>query len=679
MSVAAEAFADSSAPRGDGSAEPAGRGWPRRAAAHAHLVLAGLLTAVLAFRAGGFFPAVTGLAAVVVILGLLLRVTLARDPFAGWSRAAAVATLAGACFASWTLASALWSGSAARAIVEFDRALLYVAVLTVAATFARRRTSLTVLLRWVLAAFVVVAVAGLASRLAADAFPASGRFIAERLAFPLTYWNAAGLVAALGAVLAVHHAAGEQEPPWVRVAAGAALPVLVTALYFTFSRGAIVTGGFGVVAYALLARPRRLPFALAAAAPPVAVTLAAAYGAEALATADYFEGLGPEEGRGLGLILAAAMLGAAILRLALLPLERRADGLVVERATRRRLLAGGAAALVVAGLVAAVAVDAPSALQREVEAFRSGDVVPVTGDARDRLTQRGNNGRIDFWATSVDAFRSEPLIGTGAGTYRLEWQRTRPSTATANDGHSLYLEVAGELGVVGLALLAVLLLVPLGVAAGRLRGPERHAHAAFLAAAAALLVHAGVDWDWEMPALWVWFFAASGVVLAAGVRERRGAGPPRVARVLVGLCCLVLAATPALVVSSQPAREESRAAFVRGDCGTAVDRALAAVEALRAWPEPYEILGYCNLRGGQPRLAVEAMRSAVDRDPDEWQYAYGLAVARALAGQDPRPAALRALRANPREDLARELVRRLRGADPERWPRIAGRMPIPPR
>jgi ABC-type Mn2+/Zn2+ transport system permease subunit len=54
---------------------------------------------------------------------------------------------------------------------------------------------------------------------------------------------------------------------------------------------------------------------------------------------------------------------------------------------------------------------------------------------------------------------------------------------------------------VGLLLLAVALVTPLAIAARRLRGPERHAYAGFLAAAAALLVHAGVDWDWEMPAL----------------------------------------------------------------------------------------------------------------------------------------------------------------------------------
>jgi O-Antigen ligase len=641
----------------------------RELLSRAHLVLPGAVTAFLCFRAGGFFPGITGLATVAVATALLLRVTLAADPFAGWTRAAAGAALAGACFASWTLASALWSGATARALVEFDRALLYVLLLALLATVPRGRTSVTVLLRWVLAAFAVVALAGLASRLAPGVFPISGRFIAERLSFPLTYWNATGIAAALGTVLALHHASGEQEPRWVRVAATAALPGLITALYFTFSRGAIAAGAIGVIAYAVLAHPRRLPFALAAALPPSIAAVVAAYGADALATERYFAGDGPGEGRALALILAGLTLAAGGIRVALEGVEQRARSVVLRRWTF--LAAGGAAVLI------AVALDAPGRVDRELDAFRSGNVVPVTGDARDRLTQVGNNGRLDFWDASLSAFKAEPLRGGGAGTYRLAWQRERPNATTVNDGHSLYLEVLAELGLVGLLLLAATLLVPVVVAATRLRGPERHAHAAFLAAAAVLLIHAGVDWDWEMPALWVWFFATAGVVVAGP--GGRAAAPARVTRVVVGLGCLLLAATPALVVASQPALSESRRAFVRGDCGTAVDRALASLENLRVWPEAYEILGYCNLRGGEEDLALRSMHAAHDRDPRDWQFAYGLAIAQAFAGEDPRPAAALAARLNPNEELATELSRRLRAADRERWPRVAARARIPQR
>jgi hypothetical protein len=642
-------------------------------ASNAYLPLAGALTALFAFRAGGFFPTITGVAAIAVALLLLLRVTLAAEPFAGWTGAAAAAALPAACFAGWTLVSALWSDAPARAIVEFDRALLYVLVLTLLAMVPRRVTSLTVLLRWVLLALVAVAVAGLASRLGPTVFPTTGRLVTDRLTFPLTYWNATGVAAALGAVLALHHASGEQEPRWVRVGATAAIPALLTTIYFTFSRGAIVAAAIGALLYLALAHPRRLPFAVVAAAPPAVVALVVAYGAEHLATERYFAGAGPDEGRTVALVLAGMTILAAALRFALGPLEERAARLALPKHAGRWAVAAAAVAIVAAG----VAFDAPGRADRELDAFRSGNVVPVTGDARDRLTQRGNNGRFDFWEVSVHDFEREPLHGTGAGTYRHGWFRERPNTLVGNDGHSLYLEVLGELGIVGLVLLAVALVVPLGVAVGRLRGPERHAHAAFLAAGGALLIHSGVDWDWEMPALWIWFFAAAGVVLAG--RGARAVVPSRVARLAMGIACLLLAVTPALVVSSQPALGDARSAFVRGDCDTAVDRALSSLETLRVWPEAYEILGYCNLRGGATELGLRAMQSAHRRDPDDWQFTYGLAVAQALAGQDPRPMADLAARQNPREELATGLARRLRDAPARRWPRIAARADIPPR
>ena len=119
----------------------------------------------------------------------------------------------------------------------------------------------------------------------------------------------------------------------------------------------------------------------------------------------------------------------------------------------------------------------------------------------------------------------------------------------------------GELGLVGLALLLVALGVPLVLAVMRLPGGERHAYAAFLAAALTLLVHAGVDWDWEMPAVFLWFFAASGVVVAAPVGRGRIAAPPRLGRVIAGLACLLLAVTPWVLLRSQAALESASAEF----------------------------------------------------------------------------------------------------------------------
>jgi hypothetical protein len=235
-----------------------------------------------------------------------------------------------------------------------------------------------------------------------------------------------------------------------------------------------------------------------------------------------------------------------------------------------------------------------------------------------------------------------------------------------------------ELGWPGLLLLAAALGLPLAVAARRLLGSERQAHAAFLAASLVLLVHAGIDWDWEMPVLFVWFFAVAGIVCAAPATSVRApAAPGRIARVVAGLGCLMLTAAPAAVAMSQSGLDRATVAFRNADCATAIDGALDSLGALRARPEPYELLGYCNLRAQQFELGLAAMQAARKRDPHNWEYAYGLAVAQALNGQDPRPAANLALALNPRDPRARELRAALRRGGPGRWARTAAQARIP--
>jgi O-antigen ligase len=641
-----------------------------------HLFLPGLATVYLASQSGGYFPGAIGLGAVVLALLIVLRVTLAREPFAGWGRAPAVIGLAGALLASWTLVSAVWSDAPGRAMIEFDRTLLLLLGFALLASFVRRPGDLSVALRWVLVAILVTALVGLATRLFPETFTAVAGRQPSRLAHPLTYWNAMSVLCALGAVLALHAASGEREPAAVRVGASAVLPILALAGYFPFSRGGIATAVVGVGLYAVLARPRRLPFTLLTAGPAVAVALVAAYRAEALATDAYAAPPGPEQGRQLAVVLALAVLGAGLARLSMLGLERRAERATLPPAVRRAWpVAAGAA--VVALAVAAVALDAPSRVSEQYRAFVSGNVVQESADTRQRLTASGNNGRVDIWRVAADAFTASPLHGAGAGTYQLEWERERPTLIRRVDAHSLYLETLAELGLVGLLLLLVVIG---GVVAGfgrLLKGPDRHAAAAALSAGAALLLHAGLDWDWEMPALFAWLFMVGGIACARTPASARRSSPGRLARVLAGLACLLLALTPALVMTSQARLDASAQAFERDDCATTVDAALDSAEALPVRAEPFELIAYCDLRAGEPALAVAAFQAARRRDPGAWQYAYGLAVACALAGRDPRPAIAEARRLNPREPRARDLAAALSGDRPAAWRRAARRAPLP--
>ena len=137
------------------------------------LALPAALTVTLAFLAGGFFPGTIGLAAGLLCLLLVARVTLAERPFAGWSAPLAVTTGVLALFCVWTLASSGWSDAPARALAEFDRALLYLLVLAFLGLHARGPGHLSVLLRWVGLAIAVTCAIALATRLLPDDFPTS--------------------------------------------------------------------------------------------------------------------------------------------------------------------------------------------------------------------------------------------------------------------------------------------------------------------------------------------------------------------------------------------------------------------------------------------------------------------------------------------------------------------------
>jgi hypothetical protein len=217
------------------------------------------------------------------------------------------------------------------------------------------------------------------------------------------------------------------------------------------------------------------------------------------------------------------------------------------------------------------------------------------------------------------------------------------------DAHSLYLQAMAELGVPGIALLAVLIGVALGGLAVRARGAHRSVYGALLAAGAVWALHAGVDWDWEMPVVTIPFIAAAGLALGPrGVDERAGErlgwAPSRDTRLMLGLACLATLALPVLVIGSQRRLGEAEHALYASNCDAATRAAISSVGWLDVRSQPYEVLGFCDLRRGLPHLGVQAMTQAVVRDRGSWETWYALAIARASAGLDPRSELARAAR-----------------------------------
>ncbi|HEX2160763.1 MAG TPA: O-antigen ligase family protein, partial [Thermoleophilaceae bacterium] len=599
----------------------------------------------------------------------MARITLADHPFEGLGGGLAVAAGALGLFCAWILLSTAWSDAPARGLIDFDRALLYWLALVLLGSVRWDGPRVAWAVRGVAVAIVGVCAVALLTRLFPDAIDVAAAVAKDRLSYPLTYWNALGLMAAIGIVLCLHFTASEREPLAVRIIGAGALPLLAATLYFTFSRGAAGVAVIGILVYVVVARPRSLVLGLAAAVPAIALTLVAAYDADLLASDDPTTAAAAVQGGDVAGVVALCILGAAVLRALMAPADVRLRSLPVSAATRRKAWVATTTALVAAALVSVVALDAPAKVADRVEGFTEQRDPSDEDDLRGRLTEASNNGRIKQWRVALDGFGDEPLTGGGAGTFAHLWALERPSDLKVEDGHSLYLETLAELGLVGGLLLAVMLVVVIGGFAARARGEYRHLYAALLGAGLAWAVHAGIDWDWEMPAVTLWLFALGGMALSVQRAGARFWAPPRFARVLLGVACLALIVPAGAMALSQWQLNRSVERLKTGDCSGAIDAALAAGRAVPVRPEPFEVLGFCDVRLGKAELGVEMLEAAVEREPGNWMFHYGLALVRGAAGRDPRPAARRALELNPREELARDAVRRFRTDDPREWRR----------
>jgi O-antigen ligase len=168
---------------------------------------------------------------------------------------------------------------------------------------------------------------------------------------------------------------------------------------------------------------------------------------------------------------------------------RRTRAAAVDLPLRRPVRTVLAVAVVLAALGVAITVAGSGTESTDV---------PRSAARITRLeTDRGH-----YWQVALDAFGRHPLNGIGTGSFVVEWMRERGSDQSAHDAHSLYVETLAELGIVG----ALLLLAFLGTLAfATLRAAREAPRDASVAAAAAVLaafvVHAGLDWDWEMPSV----------------------------------------------------------------------------------------------------------------------------------------------------------------------------------
>jgi O-antigen ligase/polysaccharide polymerase Wzy-like membrane protein len=612
---------------------PRGRPWraaiARRGIEPHALFAVVLLTAVWtwwAWKQGAYFGTVMLPGAIVLCAGAVVlavsapwRVRLARS----WPAKVAIVALTG--LGAWTLLSAIWSPAPDIALADAQRVLTYALVFGLGiwlCNLVGRRLEL---------ALVPLAAAGAIVAVATTVTLLVGRDLATyldldgTLQFPLGYRNAnaAFFLIALWPALAL---ATSPRVDWrLRgLALGAATLCLELGLLGQ-SRGSSLALPVALFVY-LLAAPRRaralLWLALAAVpalliVPHLSVLYHAGNGHRPPLEDVRSAARAAAIGAGL-----AVLLGAAVARLTssvALP-GRVSSGL--DRAVAVGLILAPLAA--VAAFV--IVVGNPATwIDRKLVQFQGGESAQLSRQAT-RFGFNTGTGRGDLWRIALDEGAANPLLGDGAGGYRYAYLLQRRTVGiTVRDAHSVELETLSELGVPGLALLA---LAVGGAAAGVVRArriglPAASLGGAALAAGAYWLVHASIDWFWPYPAVTAPVICLAGAACAPALRTaaptRRVAGRRALAAATV---LLALSAIPPFL-----SQRYVNAAFAEWRADR--PQAYADLDAAGRWnpwsEDPLLAEGAIAREAGARRRAIDAFTAAVRKRPDDWAPHYYLA------------------------------------------------------
>jgi len=621
----------------------------------------------LALAGGGYFLSerhIAGLAAWLVLVALLAlgaagKATLGRPLYWG-------AGLIGG-LGIFSAFSSLWSGSMELSVIEADRVFVYLGFFLTAFLIAQTDQRRQRFAEGIAIALIGAALLALASRLLPHVFhlgagPGSG----PRTGYPFGYWNADGLAFGTGIAFCLWMSRRALNE-WLRRLAVAALPVLLLALYFTYSRGGLLGLLVACICLLVLSHDRlwmlgTLAIGAVGALPAVLVVQASRSLAD-----NHADQAAIDQGVTVLLVLVAGILLALVLFALLRRLERRGGaftGRALELSRDRRTLRGIGIAAAVLAIAAAVAVGG-----RAWDRFSSPDQQFPANPAQ-HFSQISGANRHEYWRVAIDSFAEAPVAGHGAGTYPFAWDKLRHITLPVTNAHSLYLQAFQELGAIGglLVLALVGLLLWTGFAAWRASsGSRRELHAVLFAACLAFAVGAAIDWFWEIAGLGAIFFLSAGALVAARCVQlartqaaRNGGGPAerrRFGLTVAGLALswvVALALIGPLLVDREI--DSSNTAAAAGNLPNAVDHAETA-RSIEPWAAtPYVQLGLLAESQGEYGIALQRLSQAIEREEGNWQLYYLRARVNHEAGDEATAQAdlEEARRLNPEEKCLAE-------------------------
>jgi O-Antigen ligase/Tetratricopeptide repeat len=575
------------------------------------------------------------IAVIVIGVGLAIAAVGGSARVPAWGSAALLLFVA---LTAFTIASIAWSVQPANSWVEASRTLSYLAAFGGAVALARIAPE-----RWaaVVGAVALLAVVVSGYALLVKIFPATldAGDPVGRLRLPFDYWNAVGLLAAMGIPPCLWWGSRRESGVLARAAAVPAIAILLLAVVLSLSRGALIISAVGLVLwFALVSVRLRGAVVLILGAVGGGAASAWALSNHAFIHDNVSEHARVTAGHDFGLIMVAVLVlltaigGAAATAL---------DRVAIARETRRRI---GVGLVVLACLLPVAGIGAVAASHRgltgtishawtQLTSPNSGGAAPVPG----RLLQLGSS-RGRYWNEALKVGEHALLKGSGADGFATAG--THYTVVIQGDSvqhaHSFLLETFADLGLVGVVL-SIALLVAWAVAAARAVGgrarpaeehvAERNGLLTLLVVVIVYGVSSATDWTWFIPGTTLTALVCAGWLAGRG----RLSEPVRRAARLRLTPAVVGAGTVAAVVTVfaawmilQPLRSANAdsaaiSAAVAGHQSAAIADAHAAATDDPLSVDPLFELAALYESAGNYSAALQEYRKAVSLQPENPQ------------------------------------------------------------
>jgi tetratricopeptide (TPR) repeat protein len=543
-----------------------------------------------------------------------------------------------AVLAAFTALSIAWSVQPDNSWQAANLTLAFLATFAGGASLARMTPA-----RWrvLVSAIAVLSVVLSGYALLAKVFPASlaANDTQGRLQAPLGYWNATGVMAAMGLAPCLWASGRRDGGRCLRALTVPCVAILISVVVLSYSRSAVLVAVVCVGSWLAFVPGRlRAVAMLTLSAAGAAVITGWALSRTTLTGDSIALPARTDAGHTYGIVL---LLSIAALIAAGAGAVIAAERVTVPERIRRRV--GTALVIVVAllpvGGVAAVAASSRG-LTGEISHAWSSLTSTRNGiaDTASRFGQLGSS-RPRYWQEGITVAEHALLKGVGALGYATARTHYTDDPAVVEHAHSYLVQTFADLGLIGLAAnLALLIAWWLSAArAVALRArwatlsddqtAEREGLTALVLVVLVFGLQSAIDWTWFFPGVAVpallcaGWLAGRGPLSSPGGRSKRPA--PILARPAIGASLTVLTALTLLgawliwqPLRSADAATAAVAAAARGDKAAAFSDARDAAGADPMSLQPLFVLSELYQSVGDPAAARAELVSAVRLQPD---------------------------------------------------------------